>query len=161
MGFCGDEPFTVWHNDSGDFSKCFEDSVVMTLPAIYLLIFGMKRLYYLENKKPDLFTLKQLSQDFQTWRKTLQLEVIVSILLVAWKILFFIVIVSIYNKPFEILYSVVTVVQWTVSLGLVYLEMKKGQSRSWEIRLYWVFAFFVATVKLRTLTLAIAGVSKI
>nr|AAL85711.1 ABC transporter ABCC.8 [Dictyostelium discoideum] len=159
MGFCGDEPFTVWHNDSGDFSKCFEDSVVMTLPAIYLLIFGMKRLYYLENKKPDLFTLKQLFQDFQTWRKTLQLEVIVSILLVAWKILFFIVIVSIYNKPFEILYSVVTVVQWTVSLGLVYLEMKKGQSRSWEIRLYWVFAFFVATVKLRTLTLAIAGKS--
>ncbi|KAN0041553.1 hypothetical protein ACTFIV_004095 [Dictyostelium citrinum] len=159
MGFCGDEPFSVWHMDSGDFTKCFEDSVVMTLPAIFLLIFGMKRLYYLENKKPDLFTLKQLSQDFPTWRKTLQLEIIVSILLVAWKILFFIVTVSIYNKKFEILYSVVTVVQWTVSLGLVYLEMKKGQSRSWEIRLFWVFAFFVATVKLRTLTLAISGKS--
>ncbi|KAK5580921.1 hypothetical protein RB653_000948 [Dictyostelium firmibasis] len=157
MGFCGDIPFSVWHKDNGDFTKCFEDSVVMTIPAVFLLVFGMKRLYYLENKKPDLFTLKQLSQDFQTWRKTLQLEIIVSILLVAWKILFFIVSVSIYNKPFEILYSVVTVVQWTVSLGLVYLEMKKGQSRSWEIRLFWVLAFFVATVKFRSLTLSIAG----
>eukprot|EP01132_Coremiostelium_polycephalum_P009679 gene9679-11876_t len=159
MGFCGKDDFIVWHQ--GDFSKCFEDSVVMLIPAMFLLIFGFKRLYHLETKRPDISNLKQLFTDFQSWRQTIQLEVIVSILLVAWKILFLIVGISINRAPYVILYSVVTFLQWLFSAWLVYLELKKGQSRSWEVRLFWIIAFITATVKLRTLTLAIFGQTKI
>ncbi|KAF2071736.1 hypothetical protein CYY_006941 [Polysphondylium violaceum] len=151
MGFCGEKSFTVW--DQGDFSKCFEDSVVMTLPGAFLLIFGLKLLYDLETKKPDIFHFKQLIRDFKTWKKSIQLEVIVSILLVAWKVLFFVVDVSIYDEPYVKFYSTVTMAQWIVAFFLVYLELKKGQTRSWNIRVYWILSFLCAVIKLRTLSL--------
>jgi len=151
MGFCGEESFTVWNQ--GDFSKCFEDSVIMTLPGVFLLVFGLKLLYDLETKKPDVFHFKQLVHDFRHWKRSVQLEVIVSILLVAWKVLFFIVDVSIYSEPYVKFYSTVTMAQWIVAFFLVYLELKKGQPRSWNIRVYWVLAFLCAVVKLRTLSL--------
>ncbi|KYR03153.1 ABC transporter C family protein [Tieghemostelium lacteum] len=155
--FCGENvPFHVWNK--GDFTMCFEDSVVMTIPAMFLLVFGLKRLYDLETKKPDLFTFTQLKRDFQTWKKSIQLEVIVSLLLVAWKVLFMVISISVYHSlPYILVYSIVTFLQWLIAFCLMYLELKKGESRSWEIRIFWLLAFITATIKLRTLTLGIFG----
>ncbi|EFA83154.1 ABC transporter C family protein [Heterostelium album PN500] len=148
--FCGDEGFSVWHN--GDFNICFEDTVLMLIPALFILVFGGVQLWKLA-LKPNLTNYQQMYGEFRTWKRSLQLEIIVSLLLVAWKLLFMVVEISIVRAPYKWVYTIITLLQWAFSAYLVFTELKKGVSRSWKIRVFWIVAFLVATIKMRTLTL--------
>ncbi|EGG17998.1 ABC transporter C family protein [Cavenderia fasciculata] len=94
-------------------------------------------------------------QQFRQWKRSIQLEIVVSFLLVGWKIVWFVVMGVTDPKSYILLYSGATLFQWVYACLLVLLESKKGVSRSWKLRLFWVIAFITATIKLRTLTLGI------
>eukprot|EP01133_Synstelium_polycarpum_P002439 gene2439-2772_t len=152
MGFCGNQDFKVWQH--GDFTMCFEDSVLMLIPTIFIIVFGLKQLISLF-KRPDIMSVEQMFVELRTWKRTVQLEAIVSLLLVAWKVVFLVVELSISPLPYVYLYTVATLFQWTFACLLVMMEIKKSVPRSWKLRLFWVIAFIIATIKLRTLTLGI------
>ncbi|GAM28766.1 hypothetical protein SAMD00019534_119420 [Acytostelium subglobosum LB1] len=150
--FCGQEGWGVWHG--GDFNTCFEDTVIMLLPAAFIAVFGAIQCWKLA-LRADIQTFAQMRDQFKTWKRTLQLEVIVSILLCGWKLLFLFVEIGIIRAPFIWVYTIITFLQWAFALYIVFLELKKGVSRSWKVRFFWVLAFIVATIKMRSLTLGI------
>ncbi|KAI8807236.1 P-loop containing nucleoside triphosphate hydrolase protein [Cladochytrium replicatum] len=45
--FCPADLGRVWHPDRNDFSPCFETAVLSQLPRVFLLVFGIPRLFWL------------------------------------------------------------------------------------------------------------------
>ncbi|KAI9307717.1 multi drug resistance-associated protein MRP [Cunninghamella echinulata] len=131
-----------------DFTPCFEESVVMVAPSIYLLIFGMARIWVL-SKREDLSS--DMTQNWLYFAKmTTLLFLMITTIAYTW------INASqadswIDNVP--LLAKIFNVSVLAFAIGLHQLEYFRNRIASAVLLFYWLFVLIVDGVKLRTLLL--------
>ncbi|CAO3622955.1 unnamed protein product [Cunninghamella blakesleeana] len=131
-----------------DFTFCFEESVIMLIPSVFLLVFGMARIWTL-SKRDDL-----TSDMTHNWLYFAKMTTLAFLLLTtiaytwinaaradSW----------IDNVPLLAKFFNVTVLAFAI--GLHQLEYFRNRIASGVLLFYWLFVLIVDGVKLRTLLL--------
>ncbi|KAG0225249.1 ATP-binding cassette transporter 1 [Mortierella sp. GBAus27b] len=131
----------------GDFTPCFEDTVLRLVPVAFLFVAGLPRLVQLSKQST-------LSYPSTNWRQTLKVVEIVVLIIVASLIAFqqFRDVDSTISA--EILASAVEVVAFIFGLGLTIVENKKSFLSSGVLSIYWLLSLVSTGVKLRTLVMS-------
>ncbi|KAI8093508.1 multi drug resistance-associated protein MRP [Halteromyces radiatus] len=131
-----------------DFTPCFEESVVLLVPAAYLILFGMARIWILSKRE-------NLSSDMtRNWLYFAKLITLISLLLTTVASVWITASQTdswIDNAP--LLAKFFNVFVLIFAIGLHHLEYFRNQISSAVLLFYWLFVLIVDGIKLRTLLL--------
>ncbi|KAG2230070.1 hypothetical protein INT48_005398 [Thamnidium elegans] len=132
-----------------DFTPCFEDTVILVIPSIYIIIVGMIRLFILSKRHP-------LSKDItKNWLYFVKMTVLIILLLTASASFIF----SINDAPSvldnaQILAQGFNVFVLIFATILHHFEYTRNRISSGALLIYWLMELIVGAIKLRTLIIS-------
>ncbi|KAK9767152.1 hypothetical protein K7432_003275 [Basidiobolus ranarum] len=148
---CSDpEGWGPWSLRTLDFTLCFENGVLMLLPTLFLIIFGLPRLHRLRQKI-------ELPQDFTIgvhyWAKLITLALIFGLNLAldvkialrlqeSW---------SNWWNEISFVSNLITILSMFLIFTIHRLEHTRSRKASSVLLLYWIFRLFTNAIHLRTL----------
>ncbi|CDH53086.1 abc metal ion [Lichtheimia corymbifera JMRC:FSU:9682] len=129
-----------------DFTPCFEDSVVMLVPSIFLLLAGVVRLYILGKRD-------SLPADMtRNWLYFVKMATLILLLLTSTASLIMQVMTDDdWIRNAQVLAQGVNVFILLFATGMHHLEYTRNRIASAVLLFYWMFVLFANVVKLRTL----------
>ncbi|XP_014612656.1 PREDICTED: multidrug resistance-associated protein 1 isoform X4 [Polistes canadensis] len=146
--FCGSKFWDAnltWNTDDPDLTECFQKSVLIWVPCLFLWIFSAMEVYYLLNsrRKNIPYTWLYIS------KQVLTAALIVLTVVDLGK--------AIYNIPYETVYNVdyvtpvIKIVSFVLAGTLLFYNKKYGMRTSGLLFLFWFFLVLCGIVQFRSL----------
>ncbi|KAI9315926.1 multi drug resistance-associated protein MRP [Dichotomocladium elegans] len=129
-----------------NFTPCFEDTVIMSLPSVFLLVAGAARLWILAKRDPF------PSDMTRNWLYFAKMTTLIMLLLTSVSGLF--VNVKGVDEALEnaqVLAQGFNIFCLVLAIGLHHLEYSRNRIASAVLLFYWLFVLFANATKLRTL----------